>query len=214
MSAEILPYDHLPLDNPRVPAKPKTSLLSWLFGSSSGQSAPTITVPKYAKNPKDPYAVQLATSLQYQLATGPPAFPKFLREYVKTVYKPGYADWDVLLDDGATDGFNKVCNLLVEVGDTILVEEWTYPGAANAYLPYDTTIVGVKMDGQGIIPEELESLLSNWDESKGRFPRCVSSWHYAYVLQPAVHCAHWPEPHGCHNAGRAQAGDLRPRGQV
>ncbi|TXT06078.1 hypothetical protein VHUM_03551 [Vanrija humicola] len=175
LSATILPYDHLPLDNPRVPAKPKTSLLGWLFGSGSGSSsaAPSIVIPKYAKDPTDPYAIQLATSLQYQMATGPPAFPKFLREYVQTVYKPGYADWDVLLDDGATDGFNKVCNLLLEVGDTVLVEEWTYPGAANAYLPYDTTIVGLKMDGQGIIPEELESLLANWDESKGRFPRLI-----------------------------------------
>ncbi|KAL1409695.1 hypothetical protein Q8F55_003691 [Vanrija albida] len=173
LSATILPFDHLPLDNPRVPVKEKKSLLGWLFGSGSSSATPSITVPKYAKNPTDPYAVQLATSLQYQMATGPPAFPKFLREYVATVYKPGYADWDVLLDDGATDGFNKVCDMLLDVGDTILVEEWTYPGAANAYLPYDTTVVGVKMDGEGIIPEDLESLLADWDESQGRFPRLL-----------------------------------------
>jgi aromatic amino acid aminotransferase I len=140
--------------------------MEWLFGGNI-----TFTIPKYAENPKDPLAIQLATSLQYSQATGPPAFPKFLRQYVETVLKPGFADWDVLLDDGATDGFGKVCHMLLELGDTVLVEEWTYPGAINTYAPFETNVVALQMDGEGVLPAHMESVLANWDESQGRRPR-------------------------------------------
>lgn len=167
LSANILPHDHLPLDPPRVPSKPKKSLLSWLLGGSNVN----FTIPKYADDPKDPMAIQLATSLQYQAATGPPAFPKFLRRYVETIFRPAYADWDVLLDVGATDGFGKVFNMLLELGDSILVEEWSYPGAMNAYEPFEVNVVALKMDGQGVLPDYMEETLANWDDTKGKRPR-------------------------------------------
>lgn len=172
LSAQILPYNHLPLDPPRVPGKPKKSLLSWLFGSTAANE--TITIPKYAEDPTDPMAIQLATSLQYQAATGPPAFPVWLRKYVETVYKPGYADWDVLLDVGATDAMTKVCNMILNVGDSVMVEEWTYPGAMNAYMPYDVNVVSLAMDNEGILPDYMENVLSSWDTDKqGPRPRLL-----------------------------------------
>lgn len=138
------------------------SVFQWLF-----ESKVKLNIPKYADS-KDPLAIQLATSLQYQQATGPPAFPIWLRHYVKTVFKPGYADWDVLLDVGATDGFGKVFNMLLEMGDSIMVEEWSYPGAMNAYIPLEANVVALKMDAQGVLPEYMESVLANWDDSQGK----------------------------------------------
>ncbi|WVQ78293.1 hypothetical protein IAT38_000378 [Cryptococcus sp. DSM 104549] len=163
LSASILPVDAFPLDPPRIPAKPKKSLLSWLFPTTNTSS---FTIPKYAANPADPAAIQLSTSLQYQSATGPPALPTFLREYVAKVYKPAYADWDVLINVGATDGWGKICAMLLELGDAILVEEWTYPGAENTFLPYEAERVAIKMDAQGLLPEHLEEVLAGWDEEK------------------------------------------------
>jgi aromatic amino acid aminotransferase I len=160
LSATILAPDHLPLDNPRRPAE--KNILSWLF--SAKKRLLNITVPKYVENAQ-PTTLQLATSLQYQAATGPPALPLFLRKYVETVYKPAYADWDVLLNVGNTDGWNKIVNMLMEKGDAILVEEWTYPNAANALLP-GYKFVPIKMDGEGTLPEHLEKVLGGWDESE------------------------------------------------
>jgi aromatic amino acid aminotransferase I len=165
LSATIQAVDSLPLNPPRVPKAPKTGLLNWLFPAA--KETTSITVPKYATvNPKDPATIQLATSLQYQAATGPPALPRFLREYTEKVYSPAYADWDVLLNVGATDGWAKICGMLLEKGDAILVEEWTYPGAENAFLPLDIEMVALKIDGQGILPEYMEEVLGNWDEEK------------------------------------------------
>lgn len=160
LSASILPPDHLPLDNPRKPAD--KSLFSWLF--SAKKRLLNISVPKYVEHP-EPTSIQLATSLQYQAATGPPALPLFLRKYVEAVYKPAYADWDVLINVGNTDGWSKIVGMLMERGDAILVEEWTYPSAQNC-LPVDRTLVSVKMDGEGALPSHLEDILGNWDEKK------------------------------------------------
>ena len=113
-----------------------------------------------------PSTIQLATSLQYQSATGPPALPLFLREYVQKVYQPAYADWDVLINCGATDAWGKICFMLMERGDAVLVEEWTYPGAENSFLPLDVEMVPIKMDGEGVLVDHMEEVLGNWDEAK------------------------------------------------
>jgi aromatic amino acid aminotransferase I len=160
LSAQILTVDALPLDQPRTPKKP--GLFDWLWAKVPTVS---ITIPKYVPN-AEPTTIQLATSLQYQAATGPPALPLFLREYVEKVYKPAYADWDVLLTCGATDAWGKIVNLLMEKGDAVLVEEWTYPAALNTFLPLETELVPIKMDGQGVIPEHFDEVLGNWDEEK------------------------------------------------
>ncbi|WRT67167.1 uncharacterized protein IL334_004133 [Kwoniella shivajii] len=162
LSATILAHDAFPLDPPRVPKKSK-SLLSWLFQSASPTTS--FTIPKYVPNPT-PTTIQLSTSLQYAAATGPPALPLFLREYVAKVYKPAYADWDVLVNVGNTDGWSKIINLIAEKGDAVLVEEWTYPSAVNSFLPYECEPVAIKMDAEGMSPEHLEEVLGGWDEEK------------------------------------------------
>lgn len=159
LSASIQAVDAVPLDQPRAPKK--QSILSWLWSKSTT----SFTIPKYVPN-ASPTTIQLATSLQYQSATGPPALPLFLREYVSKIYNPAYADWDVLLTCGATDAWGKIVFMLMERGDAILVEEWTYPGAENAFLPLETEMVPIKMDGQGVLPSHLEEVLSTWDEEK------------------------------------------------
>ncbi|WWC89986.1 uncharacterized protein L201_004916 [Kwoniella dendrophila CBS 6074] len=164
LSATILAHDAFPLDPPRVPKKGK-SLIEWLFSPTSLPTT-SFTIPKWSPKPVDPKTIQLSTSLQYQAATGPPALPLFLREYVSKVYKPAYSDWDVLVNVGNTDGWSKIINLLAEKGDAILVEEWTYPSAVNSFLPYECKTVPIKMDKEGMLPEHLEKVLSEWNEEE------------------------------------------------
>jgi aromatic amino acid aminotransferase I len=81
--------------------------------------------------------VDLSTLLQYSSAEGHPALKEFIRNFVEKVYRPGFADWQVQLNVGATAGWSQVVAMLMERGDAILVEEFTYPGAMNAYQPLD-----------------------------------------------------------------------------
>lgn len=56
----------------------------------------------------------------------------FLKDFTSIVAPPAYDNWSVLLDDGATDGWHKVIELLCNPGDPILVEAWTYPSALES----------------------------------------------------------------------------------
>jgi aromatic amino acid aminotransferase I len=112
----------------------KPSFLSWLFGK---KNAETITIPK-APASASPTDINLQTLLQYSSAQGHPALIAFIREFVAKVYQPGFGDWDVLLNVGATMAWSHVVFMLLEPGDGILYEEWSYPGAMSTASPLGT----------------------------------------------------------------------------
>lgn len=63
------------------------------------------------------------------MATGLPALQQFIHDFTARVFDPAYADFETLLNAGSTDAWSKICTTLLERGDGILCEEWTYPSA-------------------------------------------------------------------------------------
>ena len=70
--------------------------------------------------------------------------------------------------------WERIARLLLNQGDTLLVEEWTYVFAMAAAHPIESTCAGnpslwtVKVDA-------LREILAGWDVEKDG-PRCASSW--------------------------------------
>ncbi|CAE6412922.1 unnamed protein product [Rhizoctonia solani] len=130
-------------------------LFSWLWSAFKNKKSTTeITIPKYA-NPSDgPSAIQLSTALQYN----------FVRNFTLQVFQPAYPDFCVLANSGNTDGWTKACTLLCQPGEFILTEDWTYPGALLSAWPSGVRPYPVPMDNLGMIPDDLERILSQWDE--------------------------------------------------
>ncbi|GHJ84349.1 hypothetical protein NliqN6_0751 [Naganishia liquefaciens] len=145
----------------------KPSFLSWLFGKKNTETI-TISKPPSSSSPLD---INLNTLLQYSSAQGHPALQAFIREFVSKVYQPAFADWDVLLNVGSTMAWSHVVFMLLEPGDGVLYEEWSYPGAMNTASPLPTHKVSIKVDGEGLIPEDLNKVLEEWDEEKRGFRR-------------------------------------------
>ena len=54
--------------------------------------------------------------------------------------------------------------MLCERGDYILTEEYTFSSAVETALPQGVKAMPVKMDEQGLVPESMDDILSNWDE--------------------------------------------------
>lgn len=138
-------------------------LSSWFGGSPSKPTVQQITVPKFVSSPT-PESLQLSGAFQYGAATGLVFLNNFLREWTSLVSPPAYTDWEVLLDDGSTDGWHKVVELLCNKGDPVLVEAWTYPSAIESGWAMDVRPVPVAIDADGLIPEALDKVLSEWDE--------------------------------------------------
>jgi aromatic amino acid aminotransferase I len=68
--------------------------------------------------------------------------------------------------------WSRIARLLLNPGDTLLVEEWTYPSALASARPLDIRWKAVPMDGQGMRPDSLRAILAGWNvEQDG--PRCV-----------------------------------------
>ncbi|KAH8989735.1 PLP-dependent transferase [Lactarius akahatsu] len=180
VSANILPVDAFPLTVPRAssPASASSSAFGWLwriFGGGAGRRDDTTTRIEVPREPRpDDGGVNLAAALQYGPATGLPRLQKFMHEFTERVYAPGYDNWTTLVHTGNTDAWGRISKLLLNPGDTLLVEEWTYPSAMASARPIDARWHGVPMDNQGMRADALREILAGWDvEKSGPRPRVI-----------------------------------------
>ncbi|KAJ2690395.1 hypothetical protein IWW39_000794 [Coemansia spiralis] len=105
--------------------------------------------------------------LQYGNGRGMPSYAKFAQEHTERVHSPIYDDWDVVVSAGNTDAFVKALMLFCQSGDTLIVDEWTYPAIIETVGPMNIGLAPVQMDGEGIVPAALDALCSNWSTAKG-----------------------------------------------
>lgn len=66
---------------------------------------------------------------------------------------------NILITAGSQQALSLVSQLLLNPGDTILVESPTYSGALDLFRALDFKVVGIPMDSQGMQVDELEKLL-------------------------------------------------------
>lgn len=117
----------------------------------------------------------LVSSLTLGVALGNASLRSILHSFTSSFYQPGYPEFEIILNSGNTEGWAKVVDLLLEPGDFVLVEEHTYPTAQSLWRPMGCRGVPVKMDGEGMIPSSLESILDGWDDAqrRGRKPKVM-----------------------------------------
>ena len=119
--------------------------------------------------------VGLSSTLQYGLGTGDPHLVSFLKAHTQMVHNPPYEDWSTTLTCGNTYSFYTCLRMLVEKGDYLIMEDYTYSSAISTCGPMGIKIVGIDMDDQGMLATDLDAVLSNWDVSVrgARKPRVI-----------------------------------------
>ncbi len=109
----------------------------------------------------------------YNLSHGPMGYPG-LRAFVadKLTRHRGIAcaTDDVMITSGSGQAIELISRLLLEPGDTILMEELTYGGAITRHKRVGAKIVGVPVDGEGMQPEALSRILDEL-KAKGTTPK-------------------------------------------
>ncbi|HET6184464.1 MAG TPA: PLP-dependent aminotransferase family protein [Acetobacteraceae bacterium] len=111
----------------------------------------------------------------YNLGQGPQGYLG-LREFVARKLgelrgiKTG-AD-EVLITTGSGQGIDIVNRMLLERGDTVLLEEYSYGGAITKLKKLGVNIVGMKLDEQGIRPDALAATLGEL-KAKGITPKYI-----------------------------------------
>ncbi|KAK8869750.1 hypothetical protein IAR55_000318 [Kwoniella newhampshirensis] len=119
----------------------------------------------------------LSNDLQYSAGMGIPFMVKWLTEHVKKMHDPPYPDgqWSVLTTAGNTDGQDGIYRTLFNKGDSVLLEEFAYPAALTTAQSQGIVPAAVPMDGDGVVPADLDKMLEEWDEVArgGRRPKAL-----------------------------------------
>jgi 2-aminoadipate transaminase len=106
---------------------------------------------------------------------GPQGF-RGLREFVvaKVAKRPAIvcSPDDVLITSGSGQGLDLVNRLLLERGDTVLVEEFSYGGAISKLKRLGVNIVGVPLDADGIRMDALARILEELGR-QGTVPKYI-----------------------------------------
>lgn len=137
------------------------------------ESGATLTVGKYDVSEKDA-VYDLSIALNYALGTGSAQMIRFVTEHTEIVCNPPYADWQCALTVGSTSALDIAYRMFCERGDYVLGEEYTFASAVEAALPLGIKYIGIEMDAEGLIPESMDKILSNWDEkARGSRKPCI-----------------------------------------
>ncbi|KAJ2795369.1 hypothetical protein H4R21_005135, partial [Coemansia helicoidea] len=94
--------------------------------------------------------------LQYGDGCGVASYCEFLRRHTQLVHSPRYADWDIIASCGSTDAIGKAVALFCAAGDSLAVEQWTFPGALSSLARAGVTPVAVAVDDEGMVPAALD----------------------------------------------------------
>lgn len=113
---------------------------------------------------------EMKEALQYSATPGLPRFIAQLISLQQREHKPQYAadDWSVSVTTGSQDGIWKVINSLLNPGDTILCDHYTYSGTLAYLRPLQIKLAAVRGDAEGMSPEHLDRILSQPGDKKPR----------------------------------------------
>jgi DNA-binding transcriptional MocR family regulator len=67
---------------------------------------------------------------------------------------------EIVITNGSQQGIDLVARTFLEPGDRVLVENPTYTGAIQVFQSHAARLVGVPVDGEGMIPGRLEEALA------------------------------------------------------
>lgn len=72
-------------------------------------------------------------------------------------------DWQCCLTAGSTMALEMAFRAFCQRGDWVLSEEYTFATAVETGLPLGVRVKGIKMDAEGLLPDDLDQVLSNWN---------------------------------------------------
>lgn len=174
MDASSIDYSRLYSDGLPDPAPRWAPFPPYYFigGNNDPEQIPTEGLIKAAESVLRREGGKLAI---YNLGLGPQGYPG-LRQFVADKSKR-HRGIDAPIDDitittGSGQGLDMISRLLVNPGDTVLVEEFCYQGAMNRFRKLGAKLEGMTLDADGIVIEALAAQLAAL-KAKGVTPKFI-----------------------------------------
>ncbi len=132
------------------------SVISFAAGNPSPLSFP---VEKMHSVAEEIFANEASFAFQYGITEGYPRLRQQVSERLKTRFNTGSDDDDVIITTGGQQGIDLCAKVLCNEGDTVICENPSFIGALNAFRSYNTNLVGVDLENDGMNIEALENAL-------------------------------------------------------
>ncbi|ORY08212.1 pyridoxal phosphate-dependent transferase [Clohesyomyces aquaticus] len=183
-SSEYFPFEQLSLKVPTI---------GHFSESETKDSGVTITAGKHDLA-EGKAIFDISTAFNYGQGSGSAQLLRWITEHTEMVHNPPYSDWGCTMTVGSTSALDMALRMLSKPGDMMLSEEYTFATAVETALPMGVRIAGIPMDSEGLLPEAMDSILSNWDAKA----RNASKPHLLYTV-----------PSGQNPTGATQGADRR-----
>ena len=132
------------------------SIISFAAGNPSPLSFP---VDKMHAISNEIYQNEASVAFQYGITEGYPRLREQITERLHTRFNTGIEDDDVIITTGGQQGIDLCAKVLCNEGDTIICENPSFIGALNAFRSYNTNLVGVDLENDGMNIDALEAAL-------------------------------------------------------
>ncbi|KAI0401239.1 aromatic amino acid aminotransferase-like protein [Xylaria palmicola] len=109
----------------------------------------------------------LSVALNYGQSIGSAQMLRWVTEHTELVSRPPYADWRCALTIGSTGALDTSLRIFCDRNrrDSVLTEEYSFSTALETMAPLGIKVFGVRIDEQGLLPANLDEILSGWDET-------------------------------------------------
>ncbi len=152
----------------KVSSRP--DVISFAGGLPSPQSFP---LKEFERAAQDALRIDGTRALQYAVTEGHAGLKKYLCGWLS---KQGIEapPEQMLFTNGSQQALDLLGKIFINPGDKILMEDPTYLGAIQSFNAYQANYITVKMDEDGMLPEELEKRLK---ANRFRFAYVVPTFH-------------------------------------
>lgn len=155
--------DHFPFDSMgmRIAMPPDFS------EATTHKSGREVSIGKRDVVEKDS-VFDLSIGLNYGQSIGSAQMLRWVTEHTELCHRPPYSDWRSSLSIGSTGSLECAYRMFCDRnrGDSVLTEEFSFSTALETAEPLGIKVFGAKMDEQGLLPESMDDMLSNWNESE------------------------------------------------
>ena len=101
----------------------------------------------------------------YPHPQGHPKMREFITNKLKLERSMEIDPDQIILTAGSGQAVARIIELLTDPNDTVITEEFSYQGTLNILRRYGANLIGAPMDREGIIPEALDKILRDLDET-------------------------------------------------
>ena len=162
LSNRMLQIDPAPLDD-MFSFGVDPAVISLACGNPDAELFPSAALAQAAQ---DAIGENPVAALQYGKTNGYPPLIALIRRRLMEKQKLQCAENELLVTTGSQQGLEMLAKILVNEGDTVLVEEPAFIGSLNAFRSAGAKLIGVPLEQDGMDLAALDRLLTAHPETK------------------------------------------------